>query len=29
MSECSFLGVTMVAKKIRWTDKALANFKHR
>lgn len=29
MSECSFLGFTMVAKKIRWTDKALANFKHR
>jgi hypothetical protein len=29
MSECSFLGFTMVAKKIRWTDKALADFKHR
>ena len=29
MSECSFLGFTMVAKKIRWTDKALANFKQR
>jgi RNA-directed DNA polymerase len=28
MSECSFLGFTMAGKKIRWTDKALANFKH-
>ena len=29
MSECSFLGFTMAGTKIRWTDKALANFKHR
>lgn len=29
MSECSFLGFTIAGKKIRWTDKALANFKHR
>lgn len=29
MSECSFLGFTMVAKKIRWTDKALAEFRRR
>ena len=29
MSECSFLGFTITGKKIRWTDKALANFKHR
>ena len=29
MSECSFLGFTMVGKKIRWTDKALAEFKRR
>lgn len=29
MSECSFLGFTMRGKKIRWTDKALADFKHR
>jgi RNA-directed DNA polymerase len=29
MSECSFLGFTIKGKKIRWTDKALANFKHR
>lgn len=29
MSEYSFLGFTMRGKKIRWTDKALANFKHR
>jgi RNA-directed DNA polymerase len=29
MSECSFLGFTIVGKKIRWTDKALAQFKHR
>jgi RNA-directed DNA polymerase len=29
MSECSFLGFTVRHKKIRWTDKALANFKHR
>ncbi|MBK7617400.1 MAG: hypothetical protein IPJ08_24165 [Burkholderiales bacterium] len=28
MSECSFLGFTIKGKKIRWTDKALANFKH-
>lgn len=29
MSECSFLGFTIKGKKIRWTDKVLANFKHR
>ena len=29
MSECSFLGFTIRGKKIRWSDKALANFKHR
>ena len=29
MSECAFLGFTIKGKKIRWTDKALANFKHR
>ncbi len=28
MSECSFLGFTIKGKKIRWTNKALANFKH-
>jgi len=29
MSECSFLGFTIKGKKIRWTDKVLADFKHR
>ena len=29
MSECSFLSFTIRAKKIRWTDKALARFKSR
>lgn len=29
VGECSFLGFTIVGKKIRWTDKALRNFKHR
>ena len=29
MSDCSFLGFTIRGKKIRWTDKALAAFKHR
>ena len=29
MSECSFLGFTIRGTKIRWTDKVLANFKHR
>lgn len=29
MSECGFLGFTLRGGKIRWTDKALANFKHR
>ena len=29
MSECAFLGFTIKGMKIRWTDKALANFKHR
>ena len=29
VDECGFLGFTMRGKKIRWGDKALANFKHR
>ena len=29
MSECGFLSFTIKGKKIRWTDKALAQFKHR
>ena len=29
MSECSFLGFTIKGKKIRWTDKSVAAFKHR
>jgi len=29
MSECSFLGFTIKRNKIRWTDKAQANFKYR
>ena len=29
MSECSFLSFPIKGKKIRWTDKALAQFKHR
>ena len=29
MSECSFLGFTIKGNKVRWTDKALASFKHR
>jgi RNA-directed DNA polymerase len=29
MSECSLLGFTMRGTKIRWTDKSVANFKHR
>ena len=29
MSECSFMGFTVLGKKIRWTDKALASIKHR
>ena len=29
MSDCSFLGFTMRGTKIRWTDKALADFKQR
>ena len=29
MSGCSFLGFTIVGKKIRWTDKSVAQFKHR
>jgi len=29
MSECSFLGFTIRGTNIRWTDKALAQFKHR
>jgi RNA-directed DNA polymerase len=29
MSDCTFLSFTVKGKKIRWTDKALLNFKHR
>jgi len=29
MSECSFLGFTIKRKKVRWTDKTFANFRHR
>lgn len=29
MSECSFLGFTLVGRKIRWTEQSLANLKHR
>ena len=29
MSECAFLGFTIKGKKIRWTDKSQAAFKHR
>ena len=29
MSECSFLGFTMRGTKIRWTEKSVAQFKHR
>ena len=29
MNECSFLGFTIKGKKIRWTEKSEANFKHR
>ncbi len=29
MSECSFLSFTIRGSKIRWTDEALADFKHR
>jgi RNA-directed DNA polymerase len=29
MSECSFLGFTIIGNKIRWTDKSLAKFKSR
>jgi len=29
MSECAFLCFTIKGEKIRWTDKALADFKHR
>ena len=29
MSQCSFLGFTTKGKRIRWTDQALAQFKHR
>jgi RNA-directed DNA polymerase len=29
MNECRFLGFTIHGNKIRWTDKALADFKHR
>ena len=29
MSNCSFLGCTVLGQKIRWTDQALASFKHR
>ena len=29
MSKCSFLGFTIIGGKVRWTEKSLANFKHR
>ena len=29
MSECSFLSFTLRGKKIRWTERALGDFKHR
>ena len=29
MSDCALLGFTITGKKVRWTDKALAAFKHR
>ncbi len=29
MGECSFLDFTVKVKKIRWTEKSQANFKHR
>lgn len=29
MSQCSFLGFTLMGKKIRWAEKSLANFKHQ
>jgi RNA-directed DNA polymerase len=29
MNECRFLGFTIHGNKIRWTDKALADFRHR
>ena len=29
MSDCRYLGFTLRGTKIRWSDKALANFKHR
>ena len=29
MSQCSFLGFTIIGGKVRWTEKSLANFKHR
>ena len=29
MSDCAFLGFTVRGQKVRWTDKALAAFKHR
>jgi RNA-directed DNA polymerase len=29
MRQCSFLGFTLVGKKICWTEKSLANFRHR
>jgi RNA-directed DNA polymerase len=29
MSDCGFLGFTIKGGKIRWTEKALTNFKHR
>ena len=29
ISECSFLGFTIKGKKIRWTEKSQAHFKHR
>ena len=29
MSECAFLGFTIISGKVRWTEKSLANFKHK
>jgi hypothetical protein len=29
ISQCSFLGFTIMGGKVRWTEKSLDNFKHR
>ena len=29
ISDCSFLGFTIKGKKMRWTEKSQAHFKHR